>query len=47
MLCHYEIYDEEMLAIVRTLGHWPAELMGLQTQLHTVYTRTTAHSSIL
>jgi Reverse transcriptase (RNA-dependent DNA polymerase)/RNase H-like domain found in reverse transcriptase/Integrase zinc binding domain/Integrase core domain/Chromo (CHRromatin Organisation MOdifier) domain/Retroviral aspartyl protease len=31
--CNYEIHDKEMLAIVRALEHWRAELMGLQTQL--------------
>jgi hypothetical protein len=31
--CNYEIHDKEMLAIVRSLEHWRAELMGLQTQL--------------
>ena len=31
--CNYEIHDKEMLAIVRTLEHWRAELMGLRTQL--------------
>ena len=25
---NYEIYDKEMLAIVRTLAHWRAELQG-------------------
>jgi hypothetical protein len=31
--CNYEIHDKEMLAIVRALEHWRAELIGLQTQL--------------
>ena len=28
--CNYEIYDKEMLAIIRCLGEWDAELRGVQ-----------------
>lgn len=28
--CNYEIHDKEMLAIVRVLQEWRAELEGLQ-----------------
>jgi len=30
---NYEIHDKEILAIVRTLKYWQAELIGLRTQL--------------
>jgi hypothetical protein len=30
---NYNIYDKEMLAIIRALEEWRAELEGLQTEL--------------
>ena len=34
--CNYEIYDKEMLAIVRCLEEWDAELRGVQSfEIHT------------
>ena len=34
---NYEIYDKEMLAIVRSLGHWRPELQGTSSQVK-IYT---------
>jgi hypothetical protein len=31
--CNYEIHDKEMLAIIRALEQWRAELEGLQTEI--------------
>ena len=30
--CNYDIHDKEMLAIIRALEEWRAELEGLQTE---------------
>jgi len=31
--CNYEIHDKKMLAIIRTLEQWHAELEGLKTEI--------------
>jgi hypothetical protein len=35
--CNYEIHDKEMLAIVRSLSQWRAELQGAQSRIK-IYT---------
>ena len=35
--CNYEIHDKEMLAIIRALEEWRAELEGLEQQIQILF----------